>query len=70
MVPLAAKRSAGAQTYLDQLRQVDARIARAHALIQSFLALVREQRGDNLEAWMAEATRSGVTELTRFARSL
>jgi transposase len=34
------------------------------------LALVRERRGDDLEAWMAEAMHSGIDELARFARSL
>jgi transposase len=32
--------------------------------------MVRERRGDALEAWMAEATHSGIAELTRFARGL
>jgi len=34
------------------------------------LALVRERRGDDLEAWMAEAMHSGIDELARFARGL
>jgi transposase len=65
-----AKRSDDAQTYLNQLCQVDARIARAYALSQAFLALVRERRGDDLEAWRAEATHSGVDALARFAQGL
>jgi len=32
--------------------------------------MVRERRGDALEAWMAEATHSGIEELARFARGL
>jgi transposase len=39
-------------------------------LIQTFLAIVRERRGGDLETWMAEATHSGVTELVRFAHGL
>ena len=39
-------------------------------LIQAFLALVRERRGHALEAWMAEASHSGITEVARFARGL
>ena len=35
-------------------------MARADALSQAFLAMVRERRGDDLEAWMAEATDSGI----------
>jgi transposase len=70
MVCPAAKRSAEAQTYLDQLCQVDPRIARAYTLSQAFLTLVRERRGDDLEAWMAEAMDRGLDELARFARGL
>jgi transposase len=70
MVCPAAKRSSDAQTYLDQLCQVDARIARAQALILTFLTMVRERRGHTLEAWMAEATSSGIDELARVARGL
>ena len=32
--------------------------------------MVRERRGDDLEAWMAEATDSGIPELARFVRGL
>jgi transposase len=66
----AAKRSQAAQTYVEQLCLVDARVARAHALSQAFLTMVRERRGEDLEAWMAEATHSGIVELVRFARGL
>jgi transposase len=66
----AAKRSPDAQTYIEQLCQVEACIARADALIQTFLSIVRERRGHDLEAWMAEATHSGIAELARFARSM
>jgi transposase len=64
------KRSAEVQTYRDQLCQLDARSARAHALIQDFLALVRECRGNDLEAWSADAAHGGIVELARFARGL
>jgi hypothetical protein len=70
MVCPAAHRSDDAQRYLDQLWQVDARIARAHGLSQAFLTMVRERRGADLEAWMAEARHSGIGELARFARGL
>ena len=66
----AAKRSQDAQTYVEQLCQVDAGVARANPLIQAFLAIARERRGHDLEAWMAEATHSGIEELARFARGL
>jgi transposase len=64
------KRSQGAQTYVEQLCQVDAGVARANQLIQAFLAIVRERRGHDLEAWMAAATDSGIADLARFARGL
>jgi transposase len=70
MVCPAAKRSSDAQTYLKHLCEVDMRVARADALIQAFLAMVRERRGHELEAWMAEAIHSGIEELARFARGL
>jgi transposase len=70
MVCPAAKRSSDAQTYLKHLCEVDMRVARADALTQAFLAMVRERRGHELEAWMAEATHSGIEELARFARGL
>jgi transposase len=66
----AAKRSLEAQTYVDQLCQVDPGIARANVLIQAFLTMVRERRGADLEAWMAEAMHSGIEALARFARGL
>jgi transposase len=70
MVCPIAKRSSAAQTYLEQLCQVDASVARAYVLSQVFMAMVRERRGDDLEAWMAEAMDSGIDELVRFARGL
>jgi transposase len=70
MVCPAAKRSREAQTYLDQLCQMDAGIAQAHRLTHAFLAMVRERRGADLEAWIAKAMHSGIEELARFARGL
>ena len=49
---------------------MDTRIARAHELSHTFLTMVRERRGIDLEAWMAEAMHSGIEELARFARGL
>jgi transposase len=70
MVCPEAQQSDDAQRYLDQFCQVDGRIARAHGLGQAFLAMVRERRGADLEAWMAETMHSGIEELARFARGL
>jgi transposase len=70
MVSPAAKRSREAQTYLDQLCQMETGIARAYGLSHAFLAMVRERRGHALEAWRVEATSSGIDELARFAQGL
>jgi transposase len=70
MVCPTAQRSDDAQRYLDQLCQMDVRIARAHGLSQAFLAMVRERRGADLDAWMAETMHSGIEALARFARGL
>ena len=66
----ATKRAQDAQLYLDHLTQADPAIAQAYTLSQAFLALVRERRGDALEAWMPEATASGIAALARFAQGL
>jgi transposase len=66
----AAKRSAEAQTYLDQLCQMHARITRAYQLTHAVLAMVRERRGGDLEAWITAATDSGIDALARFAHGL
>jgi transposase len=65
-----AKRVREAQMYLDQLCAMDAGIARASELSHVFLAIVRERRGADLEAWMAETINSGLEALARFARGL
>jgi transposase len=70
MVCPAAHRADDAQRYLDQLCQMDPHIARAHELSHAFLTIVRERRGTDLEAWMAEAMHSGIEALARFARGL
>jgi transposase len=70
MVCPAAKRSRYAQTYVNQLCHMDGHIARAYGLIQAFLVLVRERRGEDLTAWMAEVTCSRISELARFAHGL
>ena len=65
-----AKRAQDAQMYMDQLTQADPGIAQAYTLSQAFLTLVRERRGDALEAWMAKAAASGIEALARFAQGL
>jgi transposase len=70
MVSPTTKRSREARTSVAQLGQMDADSARAHALSEALLAIVRERRGADLEAWMAGAISSGIAELARFARGL
>jgi len=65
-----AQRSPDAQTYVDQLAQVDPSVARAYQLHQTFLALVWERRGHELKAWMTQTSRSGSEALARFAQGL
>jgi transposase len=65
-----AKRAPDAQLYVDQLTQADPAIAQAYTLSQAFLTLVRERRGDALEAWMTKAAASGIEALARFAQGL
>jgi transposase len=49
---------------------VDLSIAQAYQLSQAFLALVRERRGDERDAWITAATHSGIETLARFAQGL
>ena len=65
-----AKRSPDAQTYVDQVTQVDPSIAQAYQLSPAFLPLVRERRGDEFDAWMTAATHSRIEPLARFAHGL
>jgi transposase len=65
-----AKRALDAQLYIDQLSQMDRSIAQAYTLSQAFLALVRERRGNALEAWITEAAASGIEAFARFAQGL
>jgi transposase len=70
MMGSAAKRSAAAQTDLDQLCQMETGMAQAYRLTQDFLTLVRERRGCDLEVWITAAINSGLDTLARFARGL
>ena len=63
----AVRRPREAQTYLHQFCQGAAGMAPAHTLIQAFLAIVRERRGDDLEAWRAEAIHCAPTPLQGLA---
>jgi transposase len=64
------KRSRVARIYLEQLCQVDAEIAQLYELAVAFLTLVRERRGEDLDAWRTQAAQSGMEPLARFAEGL
>jgi transposase len=61
------KRSRAARLYLEQLCQVEAQMAQLYELALSFLTLVRERRGEDLEAWRTQAVASEIEPLARFA---
>ena len=64
------KRSRLAQLYLEQLCQVEAQMAQLYELALSFLSLVRERRGEDLDSWIAQVLASGIEPLARFATGL
>jgi transposase len=64
------KRSRLGRLYLEQLCQVEATIAQLYELALSFLTLVRERRGEDLEAWRAQAAASEIEPLVRFSEGL
>jgi transposase len=53
---------------MDQLLHAEPTLAQAYTLSQAFLALVRERRGADLEAWITEVAASGIEALARFAQ--
>ncbi len=58
------------RTTVDQVCAADAAFAVAHRLSQDFAALLREREGERLDAWIAAARASVVTEVRRFAEGL
>jgi len=64
------KRTPAQQAYLARLRQADEAIATADTLTQAFAAMLRERRGERLDAWLAEAEACPVPALRRFASGL
>jgi transposase len=64
------RRSRLAQLYLEQLCQVDSQMAQLYELALAFLTLVRERRGEDLDAWRAQASTSEIEPLARFAEGL
>lgn len=62
--------SAAAQEYLAALCARNEAIAAAHVLTREFTAIMRERRGDQLDAWLRSAGEGAVAELRRFAVGL
>lgn len=63
------RRTAEQAAYLEHLRQ-DHAIAIADAFTQDFLLMVRERRGERLDAWIEAVAGSEIAELRRFALGL
>jgi transposase len=64
------KRSRLGQLYLEQLCQVETKMAQLYELALSFLTLVRERRGEDLAAWRTQAAASEIAPLVRFSEGL
>jgi transposase len=64
------KRSRLGQLYLEQLCQVETQMAQLYELALSFLTLVRERRGEDLESWRTQAAASEIAPLVRFSEGL
>lgn len=45
-------------------------IASAYVLTQGFAVMVRERRGERLDAWLVQVGASGIAELAGFARGI
>jgi transposase len=56
--------------YLTLLLRQDADMASAYALTHDFATMLRERRGQRLDAWIDQATHSGIDNLARFAQGL
>jgi transposase len=58
------------QAACDRLRALDPAIQTAYELAQAFATLLRERRGHQLDAWLAQVTASGIRELRGCAAGL
>jgi transposase len=56
--------------YLAQLCEVDQEIREANKLIQEFTTMLRERKGECLDAWLEKVEQQGIKELYGFAQSL
>ena len=58
------------QAYLDAVCHADATIATAYAVAHAFGQMLRERRGERLDAWLEAASESGIAALRGFATGL
>lgn len=58
------------QARLDQLLTVSTEVQMVHALVQSFLDMLRERKGQQLRTWMEEANKSDIAELKSFVAGI
>ena len=58
------------QQDLIQLCEADREIRETSALLQSFTSMVRERKGEQLDAWLTQVETQGVSELKSFAQGL
>jgi transposase len=54
------------QAHLDRLLVVSPEVQTVHALLHTFLSLVRERKHQHLRSWMEEASKSWIAELKSF----
>jgi transposase len=58
------------QTLVEQVCAHRPEVGTVYTLVQQFGRLIREQRRDELDPWLAAVLKSGVEELVRFARGI
>jgi transposase len=58
------------QQYLTPLCKADQEIAQSYELIQEFTTMLRERKGERLDAWLQRVEDQGVSELKSFAQGL
>jgi transposase len=58
------------QKYLTQLCEADQEIRVANELIQEFTNMLRERKGERLDAWLEKVEQQDIPQLRSFAQSL
>lgn len=56
--------------YLSRLCETDPQIRETYELIQEFTTMLRERKGERLDAWLTRVEQQGVAELQSFAQGL